>query len=430
MTQSLKAFLFIALVSCASYTEQTESVRRSYYMGDNELALSKLEKSDLKTDHKSKLLYHLEKSSILDRLGRFDQQRQELFTADKVAADLFSVSITNTAQTFILSERSADYAGEDFEKVAIHIMLALSFIEEKNFNAALIEARKINNVLKEITKDYESNNNSYNEDAFARLLSGIIYEALGQSDDAIIDYRKAYQLYNSKGFRNFCDEGGAPSFLVKSMLNLATERKRKDLFDQVVKENPSAHEEWLKTHFKSKSHGELIVIHQQGSIAIKRAKEFILPFGRQIVRFSFPYYPEPASFNSYVGFTGVKLNNGFAIEGSNVSNLDRIAYQTLEDRRGRLIAKSAARLIAKGQLNEQARQNFGPLGGLLANIFTAATETADTRSWTLLPKRFYITRLSLPVGEHHVQLLTDGRLSQILDLKVESGSKIMVRASG
>jgi hypothetical protein len=52
-----------------------------------------------------------------------------------------------------------------------------------------------------------------------------------------------------------------------------------------------------------------------------------------------------------------------------------------------------ARLIAKSKLTQQAEKNFGPLGGLVANIFVASTETADTRSWTLLPESIHICRV-------------------------------------
>ncbi len=423
----------IALSACASYVEETRAIRNSYAFGEYEEALAKLEKSAVKSEKNSVLLYHLEKASILDRLARYDGSRKELFSADQIAADLYTTSISNTAKTFLLSERSSDYAGEDFEKVAIHILLALSFLEENNLKSALVEARKINTVLKEITKDYDPQNNSYQEDAFARVLAAIIYESMDQLDDAILDYRKACELYNSRSFRNFFDEGQVPEGLILTLLDIAHSKGRSDVLSRIKSDQPSVFSDWEKArkgkNGKEEGLGELIVIHQQGAVATKFAKEFVFVWGQQLIRFSFPYYPEPGRGRNY-GFTGLRgtsLPN--QLEANNLVNLDRIAYQTLEDRRGRLLAKGAARLIAKGQMNKAANEHFGILGGIAMNAFTAATETADTRSWTLLPKRFYLSRIKLPAGEHHIKAFTDGRLSP-LDVKIEKGKKKIVRVFG
>src|SRR5690606_6976497 len=104
------------------------------------------------------------------------------------ADELYTVSISRTAASFIVSESSTDYEGEDYERVAIHTQLALSFLGDKDLAAARVEARKINLKLEEINQKYDDHKNRYAEDAFARYLAGTIYEARGEIDDAIIDY--------------------------------------------------------------------------------------------------------------------------------------------------------------------------------------------------------------------------------------------------
>ena len=42
-----------------------------------------------------------------------------------------------------------------------------------------------------------------------------------------------------------------------------------------------------------------------------------------------------------------------------------------------MMVKESARLIAKGQLTEQAYKNFGILGGIAANVYSAVSETAS-----------------------------------------------------
>ena len=168
------------------------------------------------------------------------------------------------------------------------------------------------------------------------------------------------------------------------------------------------------------------MVHELGDIEIKRAKEFIFQFGKQVVRFSFPYIRDARHYRN--GVTGVQLADGSFFKASNVADMNAIAYQCLEDRRGRLLLKGAARLLAKGQLTEQAYQNFGVLGGLAANAFSAVTETADTRSWTLLPEAFYVSKLVLPVGEHSLKLKSNGKIVDIVKVRIKKGQFNLMRA--
>ncbi|HEU0016324.1 MAG TPA: hypothetical protein VFQ45_21775, partial [Longimicrobium sp.] len=50
----------------------------------------------------------------------------------------------------------------------------------------------------------------------------------------------------------------------------------------------------------------------------------------------------------------------------------------------------------------------GFLAGLVANVGGNALERADTRSWSLLPDRVSVARLSLPPGEHRVSIEVTG----------------------
>jgi hypothetical protein len=110
--------------------------------------------------------------------------------------------------------------------------------------------------------------------------------------------------------------------------------------------------------------------------------------------------------------------------------MDAIARQTLEDRRLRLVAKQGARLLAKGQLTEQAYKNFGPIGGIAANVFSAVTETADTRSWTLLPEAYLVSRQRVKPGRHTVEIKTGGRIGQIKTVEVKKGQVVILRDVG
>lgn len=416
----------ISLWGCASYTDETREIRSLYRSESYRAALTKLEASDLKTEDKNRLLYRLEKAMILDRLQEREKSRALLIQADKIADELYTTSISRTAASFVVNDAVSDYDGEDYEKVAIHTVLALSFLADQNYESARVEAKKINNKLAEINAGYEDKKNRYGEDAFARYLSGMIYEARGEYDDAIIDYKRAIELFRG-AYAEFVN-GGVPDNLVRAYWRLLELRRRPDAQAQLEKDFPKVTAEAKKAFKQDEGTGEIIVIHEIGHIATKTTQEFIFPFGKQVIRFSFPVIRKRTG--SYIGQTGFSVDGGSLVGAENVQDMDAIASATLEDRRLRMVAKQATRLIAKGQLTEQAYKNFGPLGGIAANVFSAVTETADTRSWTLLPEAFFVSRKRVKPGTYKVEVRTGGRLGQIEKVEVRRGKVVILRDVG
>lgn len=421
------AFLTLSLIgsllACASYTDQQQDVIEAYRYGRYKAALKDLEKSEIRDQERNRLLYLLEKASILDRMGDAKQARALYLQADRVVDELYTTSISKTAVSFVYNDTATDYEGEDYEKVAIHTQLALSFLGQNQLAEARVEAAKINNRLTEINQRYGDNKNRYSEDAFARYLSGMIYEARGEIDDAIIDYKTALKAYDGLYHKEF--DTDAPETIIASLYKLLVQRRRTADATLIAKEHPSVAKAVEQDLKQNPPYGEVAVIHEVGLIAHKENEEFMFPIGGQLVRFSFPNI----IYRRFsMGRTGVEVGKDFE-NAEVVQNMDAIASKTLEDRRGRMIVKHGARLLVKGQLAEQARQNLGPLAGLAANAYNAISETGDTRSWTTLPSRYSVTRLRLPPGPRKLEIITDGALQRIENVQVQSGKLILLRAA-
>ena len=173
--RSFLIFLFIIhLVSCASYSDDMRPIVKNYYEYNYAKSLELLEKSPVKKQDRNRLLYLLEKATILDRLNDYQESRSHFIEADKLADELYTMSLSAEASSFVVNDASSEYSGEDYEKVAIHTMLASSFLAEGKLNSALIEARRINNTLYKINSEYDEKENRYTDDAFARYLAGVI----------------------------------------------------------------------------------------------------------------------------------------------------------------------------------------------------------------------------------------------------------------
>lgn len=419
----------VAIAGCASYTEETREIRALYKGEQYRQALLKLDETGIKDQSRNRLLYRLEKAMLLDRMGQGKAARALLIEADKIADELYTTSVSRTAASFLINDAQADYGGEDYEKVAIHTQMALSFLGDGDLASARVEAKAINNKLQVINQQYDADTrNRYSEDAFARYLAGSIYEARGEIDDAIIDYGRAIELYRGD-FAEFVT-GGVPDQLVKSYWRLLKRRNRADRLTRVEKDfAPVVASARREDTVLGEDAGEVIIVHELGQIATKSTSEFLIPVGSQIVRFSFPVIRKPVGVVSWRQ-TGLKVSGGEFFPADNVSNMDEIARATLDDRRKRMVAKQLTRLLAKGQLAEQARQNFGPLAGVAVNVFAAVTETADTRSWTLLPEAYFITRARLKPGAYTVEIKTEGRIGDIKTLKIEPKQLLLMRDAG
>ncbi len=419
-------FIFFQL-RCATYTDVTASIRQDFRSGRYERSLENLEKSPLKTEEKNRLLFHLEKAMILDRLGEKKKSRSELLDSDRIADELYTVSISKSVATFLVNDMSQEYGGEDYEKVLIHTIMALSFLEEGDYKSARIAAAKINNKLHAINSAHDDQKSAFKDDAFALEMAGMIFESLGEIDNAIVEYRKALEIYQTS-YKNFYS-GETPSHVIKALYRLSKKRNRQEIIGQLKKNYDGILKEAEKD--LGNNLGDLIVIHEVGNISPKVAKDFALPINRQIIRFSFPIIKQNY-FRSF-GATGIILKEKDGqdqfFNGTLTQDLNAIAYQCLEDKRLRMILKQGARLLIKGQITDQAYQNFGPLGGIAANIYSVVSETADTRAWSLLPGAFYVTRARIKAGNYNIVIRNDGSTSDILPVEVKANGLKILRSS-
>lgn len=422
----IRAAFLGGLVSCASYTTETSLMREAFGRGDYDLALQALEKSGAKGRSQDRLLWHLEAGTIYDRKGDYETSRKLFFQADQIAEDLFTLSISKTLSSLMINEASTDYDGEDYEVVAIHALLAHQYIALGQLDEARVQARKINTKLNEISQKFDPEGRyRYREDAHARYLSALIYEARAEWDNAIVDYRKALDLYQGD-FAGYVI-GSIPDGVIQGLYRCLQIRGRADLLKSLSMKYPqllpSGYDRGRISELRDQS--EIVVIHEVGRVARKIAKEQFMTVGQQLVRFSAPII-NPNPLNN--AGTGITLNQMQFYPAENTVYFDAVAKDSLEFHRKRKTAKQASRLLLKGEMNHRANKQLGPIGGLAMNVFNNATETADTRSWTTLPQAFFITRARVLPGEYSMTIKTNGQDSRPQSVVVSKGGIRLYRS--
>jgi hypothetical protein len=278
---------------------------------------------------------------------------------------------------------------------------------------ALVEARDVDSRLSAINMQYDPDKkNVYKEDAFARLLMGILYEISGTAsdkNDAFISYRKALAVYENDYQHNY--DTDVPVILKENLLRAAGYMGR-DEQKEYQKKLPGV-------NYPQSGQGgaEVYLIHYHGLSPIKIQSTFTAPLpGGLLGRIAFPQYKErEVGATSYV----FKADQGRRVAAQGPTELaediSAIAIANLENRKYRLIAKSAARSAGKYFLAKKQAENIGKKHGELAgdaallagSLYNIYSEQADIRSWQTLPGEVRIARLRVLPGVYQFYLNND-----------------------
>lgn len=400
------AGLAAALSGCATLPI-TDRLDSRLAGGEYAAGLADLEKAKAQYQGPNSLLYYLDQGSLAQRAGDFALSNQALEQAELLIEQLAPVSISEAAASLLVNDTTLSYSGEDFEQVMVNVMKALNYLYLGDFSGAQVEARKVNNRLLALSDRY-GKEAVYKEDAFARYLAAFAYEAAGEYDDAYIDYRKAYQLY-----REYAAQFGAaePEPLKADLLRLS---RWLGFADDYEAWRQAFGAEGAESTRRPVPRSEVLLVLYDG-LMFRKVTRFTAVEIRDpddhpyLLKVAFPDFKprHPALESAELLQDGAPPVPAFLAEP-----LAGIAVKNLAQRLGlisaKAIARATAKYIAAYQLRKAAGkqdEGAGLLVGLAANIYTWATEQADTRSWRTLPQRFWLFRVPVPAGDHTLTLV-------------------------
>ena len=402
-------FLFILITSsCVTAQKFQQGVDNMVVTSNYSKALQILNSKPNVYGKKNKLLYLLDKGYVLHLSERFNESVYTLANGKKVFDELYTKSLSNIASTWILNDYAAPYRGEDFESVLINIFQSLNYLMLGKYEDSLVEAREVDSKLKAINLQYKSGQkNVYKEDAFARLLMGILYEISNTPadfNDAFISYEKAFEIYKNEYSQNY--NLNIPEILKENLLTTADYMGTSE-FNQYRKL-------FKETNFislKAKNSKAEVYLIQYNGISPIKVESFLpvpLPDG-YIIKIAFPkyqkrYYGAARSLFLAQNFRG----DTFETYTETGEDIGAIAIKNLESRRVRTIAKSivrsAGRYIIERKQEETIRKKHGSdtagLFKFLSNMFNLFVERADLRCWKTLPDEIRIARLILDPGKY------------------------------
>ena len=414
--------LMLAISGCSSlqnYTHKVAPARASIVPGNFQGALVTFPEES--AHGKDEVLIRLERGMILQDLGEFEQSSAEFEKAAGKIKDIDDgavISASKTASqagTLLINEQIMPYEGEDFEIILLHALNAMNYLMKGDLEGARVEVRKSyerqtqlsekhEKELQEAQKDthWADGENSFAKadrqgyeglkekagsvngvyhNAFASYISALVYELGGESDDAYIDIKKAFQDYPS-----------CPS-LQRDLIRLS----RKIGFRQ-------DQELWEKKFGKAmkteKDTIDVFVVFSYGLAPYKAPLTLPIPTAHGFVFASLPVY----QFSPSVIHGGRVTTGGMSEETSTVFDVDAVAARNLLDDFPIIFTKQIVRSYLKARMTGQLAKDHGIGGAIFGTLFSAITERADLRAWSMLPKQIQVARLFVPKSTKDISI--------------------------
>jgi hypothetical protein len=382
-------------------------------MGDCEAALGLLKEKGKSYGKNQRLIYLMDVAAVALYCEEHELSNEYLHEAEQLAEDLWTKSITREAAAFLLNDYTRPYAGEDFERAFLNVYSALNYVLVDDYEEALVECRRLNNKLVEINEKYEEKKNAYKEDAFGRYLSGLIYEAedmgsLGNIDSALIDYRKALDAYRDyeEHYRT-----SLPRVFVEDYLRVAEAAGR---LEEAREHLGYADDVRWVSHGEARTMGRIVLIHLNGTAPVKTEDKVIIPTGSGPVTVAFPRFEARTPLCRGTELVVTSEESEVRSPAELVEDVTGIALRNLQDRMGRIVLKTAARVAAKqvaihAAASTATDKDTQELIKVVFNLVNVLVERADTRSWRTLPAEISLARVFVPEGTHTLRARFCGR---------------------
>ncbi|MBW1717158.1 MAG: hypothetical protein JRJ77_15280 [Deltaproteobacteria bacterium] len=395
------------LSSCAPSVKQYPKINQLLLTQDYASACKLVKESKKTYAKRNAALYYLDEGILLHYAARYKESNLNLSEAESIMDELYTKSLSKEVASFLISDNTIPYRGEDFERAMVNLFMALNYVGLGDWEGALVEARKVDNTLSVINSKYDvAKRNVYKEDGFIRYLMGTLYEAEGEINDAFISYRKAEEVYRSDYVPNYGVR--PPAFLIEDLLAAADAMD----FEQEMREIQNAYPHVTFADMAGKTGmAEVLFVHYNGLGPEKVENSLVVPMPDGfLVKIAYPIFVKRSYQISHGQITLSNMGSGKSCHFPTVlmEDVTSIAITNLENRINRIKAKAIARATTKYLLSKQAEKSAEERGGVMAgllvkmtaNIASAATEQADVRHWRLLPAEIRVGRAVIAPGTY------------------------------
>jgi hypothetical protein len=397
--------------SCATYYQQNLDFNTEFQRGNLDQALQTLQQKDNQANGKARFIYYANNGLLLSVMGRYAESNEYLEKAYLFGED-YRVNYVNESMSYLTNPNVVVYRGEDHEHLMVLYFKALNFLKMGKKEEALVECRRLNIRLNQLTDRYSSPD-KYQRDAFVHTLMGIIYQSDNDFNNAFIAYRNALEVYEGDYARMF--NLTAPEQLKKDLLNAAWKTGFVDEFER-YKEQLSMSSYQPDTTAASLVffwHNGLSPVKDEWSInfVITPGPDNVFVFANADMNISFPFRVDNDKDRAdltklqifRVAFPRYRERPMlYEAAGLLAEDVNKVAYKCLNERMMLELGKGLLRAALKKTTEQSLRKENEGLGTILG-VVNAMTEKADTRNWQTLPHSIYYARVPLAEGSNAVK---------------------------
>ncbi|MDR3670766.1 MAG: hypothetical protein P4L36_07975 [Holophaga sp.] len=373
-------------------------------------------------------------------------------TADAVAKDYEGQAVVSagatgrTAGAILANESVMKYEGFGYDKVMSRTTNAINFLLLGDLEGARVELRKAEEYQRlererhqrEVSRagarqpagaenarvdnpavqasygrmfDHVKNVRNSFENAFTYYLSSQIHQVRGEAglNDAMVEIRRAFELApRAPGVR------AAYLEIARAQSDSAFEeaRTRLGMPDAQPVSNPAGT-------------GSVVVVFETGLVPQMDEVKINLFADNKLYGLAFPIYNDFGAPQAPLTILAPDRTH----MTSTILETRTLAVKALQERMPGILTRGLLGAIAKGEVQQQAEKNFGPLGGLLSKVTSAALTSADRRSWLSLPAEVQVAKFNLAAGPNRLELRAPGLADSVaLDVAPGSHSFLLVRA--
>ncbi|EKF73169.1 hypothetical protein A11A3_14892 [Alcanivorax hongdengensis A-11-3] len=369
-------------------------------------ATEKLQKAAQSNDG---VLYQQE----LGRVSQLDGERQQSQDAFAAAIDHYqqtdeaarirASSLVADTSSLIVNDNARPYTAPDYERIFTRAYQALNYWAANDVTGTAVElraageeqrnaARKRDREIAKAEKDADDNQVDLSQyqgyfegldaaagsvkasfqNAWTFYLSALFWEAHGEYNDALVDYKKALEIHPDADFI------------------------KEDVQRVSAALNGRLHKD-----------GMVAVIYEQGFVPPRQELSLPIPTVHGVFSVAFPTYslqnkPRPDSLRV------LDSNRQPLGETRVLADVGALAAKNLKEQLPGMLVRQTLRATAKYNAQKKANDDFGALGAFFTQVYNLVSEQADLRSWLTLPAYAQATRFFLPQGQHSLVLSTPG----------------------
>ena len=432
------------------YSGQARDFQSAISAGNSGSLQEEINDMDRRCRSADRILYLQERGRMYSILGNRKaseddfQVASDAFEAERMKAVISASDAYFSATAIATNDMAIPYGGYGFEKVMLHNFQALNFILDRNYDFARIELNhadveqqysmekhqklvaKAEQERQQQMLDLDSANatlaektsesmfgagavkNSF-QNAFTFYLRGALFEDSKSYDRALIEYKKALEIYPGNRFV-------AESAMRVARLNGSTRDAQNlvNAFGNALKGDPCP-----------QGYGRVMVVYEAGFVAGRSTIKVPFLWNDQLLSLVLPFY----NTSDYRPAPELDVSSGgAATRTQSICNLDAMAVRALKEDYTAILVRQALRMVAKYQMEKRAGD--GALGALMT-ITNFVTDNADDRNWRTLPQEVQVAEFFMPAGNNTVTCSSLGLSGSItLAIKPEQTHFLVVSQLG